>query len=264
MLRPKISTLLVISLFSVFIFSCQENSVTIEDTVPSKQYRLIKVTHDANNYTSYIYADGKLQRYEGIQNSQIEQWMNFTYDNSSKLDSLTEFFLHDQALRKYHFSSREYADSMDYYYQNNDGSYSLVWKMKYIYNAENQRISAQQYTTTGILTYAWEYKYDQNGNIVEERRYNSKDLEELTTFTFDNKKNPMYNFRALGYMFMSDQSENNIIKMNTTDYVNPNYSREIIIEYTYDSQGYPIQSKIQSNPSGQKISYDQYYEYELY
>ena len=200
------------------------------------------------------------QNLKSIAESKLFRTITLNYDGKSKPQTENYKTDFEDLLKKYYYNSSSNLDSMEFMLKDSMNNYQLYGKLKYYYNSLNQLIKTEQYNNKGILMITTEYKYDENVNISEVRFYDSKGLKEITTKTYDNKKNPWHELKDwLNYDVAV--SKNNVQSISST-YYNGQENSETKHTYTYDSDGYPITKKIEYITNSIDTTLNETYEYQ--
>lgn len=246
-----------VSLFSLLFTACNNKDEIVS---PVQQKQLSKIVQDANNYSVFNYTDGKLSKYENYSNSQLSTAITLNYDGTTKPKSENYISFNQDYIKYYYYDINSLLDSMTFSTKDNSGSYILSGYVKYFYDGNKQLTKTEQFTTSNSFVVRFEYSYDSNGNVIEEKQYRSSGLYSDATMTYDNKVNPWYNLSDCLFYPVS-MSKNNLLSKNQvfSDSTQENYQNTIT--YVYDSDGYPISSITQLSSQSNNLTINNTFEY---
>jgi len=134
------------------------------------------------------------------------------------------------------------------YYRENNGVFELVSKSSFEYlNGNIVKWNIQ--TPNDTITQYYTYEYDNNRNVTRQRQYSYLAQEgegpvliRETTYSFDNKNNPFFNFKQTGSPGIFS-NPNNITETSSTLFIEvPGIDKytHSTSSYEYNSKGYPV------------------------
>jgi YD repeat-containing protein len=147
-------------------------------------------------------------------------------------------------------------------YVSENGQFVFRSMRTFEYDANNMISKVQLHDSDSTITQLYTYKYDKNGNVIEENYLTYLFIPEgtgpklliTTNFEYDSYFNPYSIFRQSSDPGISTNL-NNIIKISTHNFdptPGVNEFSESVISYEYNSKtGYPIRVK-----SGEEFIYD--------
>lgn len=224
--------------FIFLLFSCKNEDDIVS---PTQQKLLSKIIQDADNYSTFDYEGGRLSKYEYYSNGELNISINLSYDVSNR--SLSELWKdHNQEiLKKYFYNKSLILDSMALSIKDISNNFKLFSYTNYFYNQSNQLSKTVVFLTIDSTLMSTEYFYDVFGNINERRYYLDNQLNAIVSYTFDCKINPFYTLKS-SFNYDISMNKNNILS-NSEIFVNNSQSNtQMIYNYVYDSDGYPISS----------------------
>lgn len=262
MLKSKLLTI-AISLSIIFLISnCSDTGVSPNNIESNK--KLTKIISGSNDYTSFYYSNGKLSNFEKMYGSQVLNSSTLYYDSLGDLQS--EIY-HTQSLDylyRYYYDSSFKRDSTDVSVIDSALSDGPFMRSKYCYNSINQLVKVEEYSiwkgnVNKKLSYT-EYKYDDSGNVIEERTYIANVLSTIMTMAYDNKINPYRNMKD-NIHFEQSLSKNNMTNLKVI-YSDNTGNMEIKYTYYYDGFGYPIYKETEGVNSSNVKTVEERYEYQ--
>lgn len=248
---------------SIFLFSFAFllNSCKNEENIltPTQQKQLSKIVQDANNYSSFYYSNGRLSKYESYSSSQLTTSVNLYYEDKVKPQSENYISMKEDYMKYYHYNLNSVLDSMTFSWKDSTGSYIPTGYVKYYYNGGGQIIKTEQFTNSNLLVVKFEYSCDANGNIINEKQFNSNQLVYEASMTYDDKVNPWYSLKDY-LLYNVTINKNNLLSRNQI-YYNSQESYQTTTSYIYDSDDYPISSQIKYYSNNDSTIINQTYEY---
>lgn len=264
-LTRKVQTMLSLKSFLAFslLFPLLFTACDYKDEILSpeqQQKQLSKIVQDANNYTALYYNNGKLSKYENFFNSQLTTRIILNYEGQAKPQSENFVGSTGDYMKYYYYNSNSMLDSMSYSFKDSAGNYVPQGYIKYYYNGLGQLNKTEQYTNSNLLVVKFEYTYDSNGNLIEEKQFNSEQLVSDATMTYDDKVNPWYSLKDY-LLYNVSINKNNALNRNQVFYDSQENYQNTITSYVYDSDGYPISSVIQYVSQNSNITITNTFEY---
>jgi hypothetical protein len=251
------SLFLILFSFTFLLSSCKNEDDII---IPAQQKIISKITRDAGNYTTFDYLDGKLSKYDGYANGGLITSIVLDYNGSMRPQSELYKYQNEEILKKYFYNSSSLLDSMEFSFKDSLNNFEVIGYMKYSYNQSNQLNKTVQYTTSNSIVMSTEYYYDASGNVIERRYYLANQLDAIYTNTFDSKINPL-NYLKNWLNYDISMNKNNILSTSAVFVNNNQFNSEMIYNYVYDSEGYPISSIANYYSSTDSTIINQTYEY---
>jgi hypothetical protein len=245
-------------------------SFSYEYSVAGKIIKRFQTQNPTTYYKSYTYGiNGKIEKIENISPQTTTDTQRFDYDSGGKLLNIIS---ENKAIGG-DLSKSKYVYSYNALGQMNKEE-SFVWipatsqfestpssRRTYTYNSAGKiskdSQNAERYD---------EFDYDINGNLTEQRIYESKNAETVSylykkrKYTYDNQKNPYYNLYPtdLFFAFWENTSPNNILTTTEIEYTEAGVATTInrpTLSYTYNGGSYPITVVVGLTPIINKFTY---------
>lgn len=238
---------------TLFTTACEKDPVKKPDE-PQQTQKLIKVSEDADNYSTFEYnANGQLSKMkqaskEGDETEIME--ITYTYNDQKKVTGLSMAGLVNL---KYIYTNNKIT-KVEWYSNNIMGAYDVI-----TYNGE-KITKIEKYFRGANATFDLDSKsecsYFDNGNIKEIKNFILLDDEQMKHAgtrqfeQYDNKKSPFKSFGEANIgLFLEFLSVNNITRLKSL-HANGTIEQDTEITYTYNTEGYPLTSTSKSTEGG--------------
>lgn len=209
---------------SILFISCSSDDNSGGGQNPEPQsIRLKKITYSDGSTTNFIYNNNILSEVIGVsQNQNLKR--EFIYENNKLV-----------RLKKYVNNVYQSNEDLFFQYTNSNITTSsgyesnILFSHQYQYNTLSQMTEDAQYDDSSYCCTNF-YTYNSNGNIS---LISNSENSFTTTFSYDDKKNPLYYTYPEAYSKIKEISKNNIISESSITY-----------NYEYNSDNFPLKKKL--------------------
>lgn len=247
---------LSMAIFIVFcIYSCKKEDTSKEPECLLKRCEIITNWNSGEQTDTVIWTfdyntEGLLtkyttQNYSSNGNDYDNEYF-FTYDENEKVERIDQSY--GGGAFAWFFTWNQNKATMEQWYDTGDSLAFDQRKFIFEFNSRNELVKLSDYN--GIETpededpVFWEYWnfYYSSGNMIKVDDFSYDSLWKTTTYTYDNKKNPLSE-QHLGWFFDFDLfiSRNNILSEESFNYYLNQVTTTKNMTYEYNEYGYPVE-----------------------
>jgi hypothetical protein len=256
MRSKSVANPLFILLPLLLLFDCIRNRITSPEN-PASDIRISAITQDGSDAdTRFLYETGMLSAIESMadDSSLWHRHVHFFYKNGRPVQQ--EFFdAGRKVVADYVYSPDGRINELNCLSMDADGIDRRHCDIRLSYDSSGRISRLDQVFPDGSSWYRTDLTYDVNGNVVEEKIFDSRGLYQSNVKEFDTKVNPTYAFRNTFVMTPVFFSRNNPTSVFSTTFDgSENTESNTVFEYTYDRRGVPLTRKITTRLGGNQIA----------